>query len=140
MRQCTMVHVLGQANRCFPQYQRVLERLVLVRNSEDVHSTVPVMDLTVLDSESDRGSQNSAPSPVGNDEGPISEVGSVLGQDAIKGELTLRVCQGPSLTWRWRSKRNRWRLSQSTDEQSEQRSRIWTNAIWSFCSNAGHTR
>ena len=50
---------------------------MLVRNSEDVHSTVPVMDLTMLDSESDRGSQNSAPSPhvpVGNNEGPISEV------------------------------------------------------------------
>ena len=25
MRQCTMVHLQGQANRCFPQYQRVLE-------------------------------------------------------------------------------------------------------------------
>ena len=62
---------------------------MLVRNSEDVHSTVPVMDLTMLDSESDRGSQNSVPRPhvpVGNDEGPISEVGLVLGQDAIVGE------------------------------------------------------
>ena len=47
------------------------------------------MDMTMLDSESDRGSQNSAPSPhvsVGNDEAPISEVGSVLGPDAISGE------------------------------------------------------
>ena len=25
MRQCTMVHLLGQTNKCFPQYQRVLE-------------------------------------------------------------------------------------------------------------------
>ena len=125
-----------------PASSGAVRRLVLVRNSEDVHSTVPVMDLTMLDSESDRGSQNSAPSPhvpVGNDEGPISEVGSVLGQDAIIGESdteSLRVV----VDGRWRLKRNRWRLSQSTDEQSEQRSRIWTNAIWSFCSNAGHTR
>ena len=68
---------------------RSVRRLVFVRNSEDVHSTVPVMVLTMLDSESDRGSQNSAPSshvPVGNDEAPISEVGSVLGPDAITGE------------------------------------------------------
>ena len=57
-----------------PASSGVVRRLVLVRNSEDVHSTVLVMDLTMLDSERDRGSQNCAPSPhvpVGNDEGPF---------------------------------------------------------------------
>ena len=50
---------------------------------------MPVIDLTMLDSESDKGSQNSAPGPnvsLGNDEGPMSEDCSVLGQDAITGE------------------------------------------------------
>ena len=61
-----------------PARSGAVRRLVLVRNSEHVHNTVRVIDLTMLDSESDRGSQNSAPSPhvpVGNDEAPISEVG-----------------------------------------------------------------
>ena len=105
--------------------------IVLVRNFEDVHSTVPVMDLTLLDTESDRGSQNTVPSPhvpVGIGEGPISEVGSVLGQDAIIGESDTECLPGSVVD------------VEVEVEEVGGFPRIWTNAMWSFCSNVRHTR
>ena len=126
-----------------PASSGAVRRLVLVRNSDDVHSTVPVIDLTMLDSESDRGSQNFVPSPhvpFGNDEGPISEVGSELGQDAITCESDTESMPGSVVDVEVEVEKEPLGAFQSSGEQLEQRSRIWMTAIWSFCSNAGHTR
>ena len=46
-----------------PSSSGTVRRLVLISNSQDVRSTGPVMDLTMMDTESDTDSENSAPSP-----------------------------------------------------------------------------
>ena len=81
MRQCTMVQFLGQGNRCCPQHQQDLS---------DGSCLSEIRRMSTAHSESDRGSQNSAPSPhvpVGNDEAPISDDTESLPGSVVDAEV-----------------------------------------------------
>ena len=88
-----------------PASSGAVRRLVLVNSSNRARSTVPELDLTILDSESDVASANSAPSPhtsrePGSDTSafdPQPEVVLEFATDSLGGESDTESLAGSEL-------------------------------------------